>query len=131
MFPRHQCLFIRFEDLIDQSSGAIRSLCDFLGIDQLAMPPGLRLKAGSERGRMPDRAMPLLQPEFEPEIRRLEAALGWGCPNWFKPTGTAGQTSVLTLARNRIRRARVEFGSARRRIFGPPDPDARLNRWQV
>ncbi len=80
--PREQVLVLESEKLLNEHDLSMEQCCDFLGLD-VFIPPFQKVFEGSvETPPLTDEAYEFLQKKFAPDIKRLEALLGWDLSHW-------------------------------------------------
>ena len=88
-FPREQTLILRNEELRDRPRETLDRVCSFLGVPPLAEVKHREALASSYKSPMNEADRAFLREVFEPEVRRLEALLGWDLGGWLTSDGSA------------------------------------------
>jgi hypothetical protein len=81
-FPKEQTLILRQEQLLEDPSGTLAAVHQFLGMDPLPVAQPLRANKGSYSSPMDPTIRAQLQELFNPEISQLEQMLGWDLSAW-------------------------------------------------
>ena len=86
-FPGEQVLLLKSSTLRRDPGSTLERVCDFLQVSRF---DGVQARVRNSRpypSPMSDRARSYLRTVFEPEIRSLEALLGWDCSDWLEVSG--------------------------------------------
>jgi hypothetical protein len=83
-FPKAQTLVLRCEDLKAAPKDAVDKVCAFLGVSSLDTVQEKNVNSRPYLHAMPKSDWLYLRSIFEPDIRALEAALGWDCTDWLR-----------------------------------------------
>ena len=82
-FPKTQTLVLRCEELKAAPTDAVNKVCAFLGLSSVNSVEGRRVNSRPYLQVMQRSDWLYLKSIFEPDIRALEAALGWDCTDWL------------------------------------------------
>ena len=82
-FPREQTLILKSEALQHQPQETLDAICAFLGVAPMPPMSAKTENAGNYTAPIGDRERAYLEAVLEPEIRALEALLGWDCSSWL------------------------------------------------
>ena len=84
LFPREQTLVLRSEELRHDPTAAVGRVLAFLGAEPMGEIAPVASHVGQYDRPMAAATRASLARFFEPEIRRLEALLGWDCADWLR-----------------------------------------------
>jgi hypothetical protein len=84
IFPASQVLAMRSEELKSQPQACFDRVCTFLGVAQQPLASTGSRHVRSYDAPLDSEQRKRLQQVFEPDIRRLEAMLGWDCSAWLR-----------------------------------------------
>lgn len=82
LFPREQTLVLRSEALRGDPTPAVNRICAFLGVEPMGAIAPVEAHVGAYGEPMDPATRGKLVAFFEPEVRRLEALLGWDLSDW-------------------------------------------------
>ncbi|MBK6396490.1 MAG: hypothetical protein IPF73_18865 [Betaproteobacteria bacterium] len=82
LFPREQCLVLRSDWLRNDPARTIGRVLEFLGVGPMGPTEGIEAHVRSYPEPLDPGTRAKLAGFFEPEIRRLEALLGWDLSDW-------------------------------------------------
>ncbi len=83
LFSEEQTLILRSEELRQRPQVAIDRVCAFLGVASMQVDAHVTAHARPYGRPMTDQERRRVQSILEPEIRSLEAMLGWDCSEWL------------------------------------------------
>jgi hypothetical protein len=86
-FPREQILILRQSQLAEDPRALLEQVWRFLGLDA---PADLKIEppAAGAAEHPPAADIEWLATLFEPEVRQLEALIGWDCSDWLRRAQT-------------------------------------------
>jgi hypothetical protein len=84
LFPRRQFLVLRSDWLRNDPARTIGSVLEFLGVGPMGPIEATKSNVGNYREALDPGTRAKLVGFFEPEIRRLEALLGWDLSDWLR-----------------------------------------------
>jgi len=84
LFPPGQLLFLKSEALRAAPGPALDAICRFLGVAPHDFDTSEEWHVGPDLGPMPEDARALLRGIYEPDVREVEALLGWDCGDWLR-----------------------------------------------
>lgn len=83
-FPTEQTVFIKSEELLHNLSATLRTISDFLQIDDFPLSGPQIVHARDYITKLSQTEKEFLRQIFEFEIKQLERILGWDCSNWLE-----------------------------------------------
>ena len=82
-FPREQTLILKSEALLQRPQETLDAICAFLGVTPMPIVSAKAENVGEYAAPMGEREAAYLETVFQPEVRALEAQLGWDCSDWL------------------------------------------------
>jgi hypothetical protein len=84
LFPAAQLLWLKSEAFRAAPQPGLDEVCRFLGVAPHAFDVSEEWHLGPDLGAVPEDAAALLRATFAPEVKDVEALLGWACADWLR-----------------------------------------------